>query len=356
MSVRVHFQDRLGTVDFDITLTLERGVGVLFGRSGAGKTSVIRAVSGLWRPKMAQISCGDTVLHDSAQAICLSPQARKIGYIFQEPRLFPHMSVRQNLNFARRRHLRSDVQVEFDRVIDVLGLEPILERGPRHLSGGEQQRVAIARAVLSGPQLLLADEPLAALDAARRSEILTMFDTIVKQFDIPMLYVTHSAAEAARLADQIYIIEGGRVVQHGAALDVLSDFGPRGADGAQESFLAAQVLGSDADGLTHLKVGEASLYIAKPYPTGAPVILRISAHDVILASEKPVGISALNILEGIVTQIQESGQAYACVAVGTSAGVIWARITHRSLRQLGLSVGGRSFCVIKSVAVAQDNI
>ena len=356
MSVSVEIQDHLGAVDLDVSLTLERGVGVLFGPSGAGKTSVIRAVSGLWAPRDATITLDGEVLHDTRAGIFRPAQSRKIGYIFQEPRLFPHLNVRQNLNFGRTRQRQSAMTIAFDDVIDVLGIASLLERGPGHLSGGEQQRVAIARAVLSGPRLLLADEPLAALDAPRRAEILAMFETIVTEFDIPMLYVTHSAAEAARLAHRVYLLKEGRVSAQGAAQDVLMQMGPSGPDQELGSFVSAQVELCDPDGLTQLDAGGAKLYIAKPYSVGARVLLRIAAHDVMIATQTVAGVSALNIIEGVVAEIHETDRAHATVGIQTAAGLIWSRVTQRSVARLGLRLGLDCHAVIKSVAVAQDNL
>jgi molybdate transport system ATP-binding protein len=203
---------------------------------------------------------------------------------------------------------------------------------------------------------LLADEPLAALDAPRRAEILAMFETIVTEFDIPMLYVTHSAAEAARLAHRVYLLKEGRVSAQGAAQDVLMQMGPSGPDQELGSFVSAQVELCDPDGLTQLDAGGTKLYIAKPYSVGARVLLRIAAHDVMIATQTVAGVSALNIIEGVVAEIHETDRAHATVGIQTAAGLIWSRVTQRSVARLGLRVGLGCHAVIKSVAVAQDNL
>lgn len=197
------------------------GVTALFGASGAGKTTLINAVAGLVRPDRGRIAVAGTVLFDSAAGINLKPEQRRVGYVFQDGRLFPHMSVATNLRYGERRHPPSERIARFDDVVSLLGLEALLHRRPRTLSGGEKQRVAIGRALLAAPRVLLMDEPLAALDAARKQEILPYLEKLRDRFALPVLYVTHDRAEVERLAGQIVLMEGGHVVASGAAAELV---------------------------------------------------------------------------------------------------------------------------------------
>lgn len=357
MSLNVSIQDKLGALTLDAELTLDHGVGIVFGPSGAGKTSLIRAISGLQRPQTGRICLNDRVLFDARARVCIPAEHRHIGYIFQEPRLFPHLSVRGNLDFAKARYARSKAQISDARVIEILGIESLLDRGPAHLSGGEAQRVAIARALLSGPELLLADEPLAALDQPRRLQILGMFEQICRELSIPMLYVTHSMSEAARLGTVLFMMREGRIIDHGPPEEMLSqealmpDMGLGGG-----VYIRAQVQEVMDDGLAQLQAGTEMFFVNRRFEAGASVVLRIAAGDVMLSLEYPQNISALNIIEGTVDEIRADAQS-SCVdvALSTGAGRIWSRVTRLSQRRLGLVKGMRCYGVIKSVAVAEEN-
>ena len=223
MSLSVQIRHRFGTFDLDAQFEAPRGITVLFGRSGSGKTSVVNAVAGLLRPDAGRISSDKMTLFDSETGICLPPEKRRAGYIFQEGRLFPHLNVLQNLRYGQWFSGGPKDQPEEDRLVDMLGIGSLLDRRPASLSGGEKQRVAIGRALLAKPRLLLADEPLAALDTARKEEILPYFERLRDHLDIPILYVSHAAAEVTRLATTVVVLQAGRVLRQGPAADVLSD-------------------------------------------------------------------------------------------------------------------------------------
>jgi molybdate transport system ATP-binding protein len=211
VSVDINVQHRAGPFALDARLACEGPVTAIFGPSGAGKTTLLNILAGLVRPASGRISVDGKVWLDTVKGVFTPPHERAIGYVFQEGRLFPHMSVRRNLDYgAAFAHGREPVAA-FDEVVDLLGLAPLLARRTRHLSGGEQQRVAIGRALLARPRLLLMDEPLASLDAARRAEILPYLDRLRSRFAIPTLYVSHSAEEVERLADEVATIEDGRI-------------------------------------------------------------------------------------------------------------------------------------------------
>lgn len=199
VDIRVHRGDREIAAQFKV----ERGITALFGPSGAGKTTVLDCVAGLLRPERGRISLDGEVLFDAASRLCLPPEARACGYVFQDSRLFPHRTVRQNLLFGQARTPPERRWMALGEAVKFLGIGHLLERMPRTLSGGESQRVAIGRALLSGPRLLLFDEPLSSLDAARREEIMTVIERIRDELRVPMLHVSHDAAEVARLAGQV---------------------------------------------------------------------------------------------------------------------------------------------------------
>ncbi|WP_066701709.1 molybdenum ABC transporter ATP-binding protein [Celeribacter ethanolicus] len=333
------------------------GLTVLFGASGSGKTTVINAVAGLLMPDRGRIAAGDWVLLDTERKLRLKPHQRRLGYIFQDARLFPHLTVKQNLNYGAWFAPKDAPREDMGQVVDLLGIGPLLDRRPGALSGGEKQRVAIGRALLSAPKLILADEPLSALDETRKAEILPYFERLRDEVAVPILYVSHSASEVARLATTVVVMEGGKVVRQGAAAEVLGDPDvlPMGAREAG-AVLTVSVKRHHADGLTELDAGGAPLFL--PHIAQAPgqkVRVRIAAHDVILSRSRPEGLSALNILSGVVHQMQPHEGAV-IVAIDTQAGRVLARITGRSAQALDLAPGVAIHAIVKTVAVASSDI
>jgi molybdate transport system ATP-binding protein len=315
-------------------------------------------VAGLLKPQAGRIAVDGHVLLDTAQRVFLPPHRRRVGYVFQEGRLFPHLTVRQNLTYGRWFAPKEAPREDIGRVVEMLGIGPLLDRRPGALSGGEKQRVAIGRALLSSPEIILADEPLAALDDARKAEILPYFERLRDEVEIPILYVSHSAAEVARLATTVVALEAGRVTKAGPAAEVLGDpavtpLGPREAGAILETRVAAH----HEDGLTELAAGTDRLFLPRlPQPVGAPVRVRIAAHDVMLSVPRPVGLSALNILSATVAEVRTGEGPGAIVSLDTSAGRLLARITRRSVAALGLAPGTACHAVIKTVAVAPENV
>jgi molybdate transport system ATP-binding protein len=218
----VDVEKQLGALKLGVRFDAARGVTALFGPSGAGKTSVVNMIAGLLTPDRGAIAIDDTVLFDAARGIDVPPYRRRIGYVFQEGRLFPHLSVRQNLDYGRRMSGRPREAAEFERIVALLDIVPLLDRRPRMLSGGERQRVAVGRALLMGPRLLLLDEPLASLDAAHKREILPYLVRLRDDAGIPMVYVSHTAAEVRRIATTVVRLDAGKVVATGG-LDLLKD-------------------------------------------------------------------------------------------------------------------------------------
>jgi molybdate transport system ATP-binding protein len=358
MTLSVSLTHRMADYALDIAFVAPPGITVLFGRSGAGKTTIVNAVAGLLRPQVGRVALGERVLFDTATGLWLPPHRRGLGYVFQEGRLFPHMTVRHNLVYGRRFAPKEGRGESFDRVVALLGIEHLLDRRPRHLSGGEKQRVAIGLALLAKPSLILADEPLAGLDEARKAEILPYFERLRDEVSVPILYVSHSAAEVARLATTVVALQGGRVVRQGTAAEVLGDPSalPAGVRAAG-ALLMAKVVAHHADGLTELEAGGAALLLPRiAQAPGRLVRIRIAAHDVILSRHRPEGLSALNLLPGVIEAVHAGQGPGVIVSLQTRAGKLLSRITRRSAMALGLAEGVECYAVIKTVAIAPEDI
>lgn len=350
--ISVDIKKRLGDFQLDVAFEAPKGVTAIFGRSGSGKTSVVNAVAGLLRPDAGRIAIGDAVLFDSGTGTQLPPRQRRIGYVFQDARLFPHMTVLRNLHYGGNH--------EAARVIDVLGLAHLLDRMPSRLSGGERQRVALGRALMCDPQLLLMDEPLAALDAPRKAEILPFIERLRDEVETPMLYVSHDVSEVARLATTLVVIDDGRVTASGPVGTVLSQpetvplVGVRAAGAVITTKVAGRLLD---DGLTELAFSGGRIVLPGILGVlGQSLRIRIPAQDVILAREAPTGLSALNILPVTITRV-EQGRGPG-VAVGLKAGDdhLLARVTRRSASRLDLKVGQQIYAIIKATAVGPEDI
>lgn len=357
-ALSVHLRQRMEGFSLDVDFEVPTGLTVLFGASGSGKTSVIDAVAGLSHAATGHIAVGDQVLMDSARDLHLPPHKRQLGYIFQDARLFPHMSVARNLDYARWVTRRPSDQPAFDRVVEMLGIGPLLSRRPARLSGGEKQRVAIGRALLARPKLILADEPLAALDDARKGEILPYFERLRDESDVPILYVTHAATEVARLATTVVALEAGRVIRQGTAAEVLGDpgFTPGGVRDIG-AVIEARVATHHPDGLTELEAGGLPLFLPHVERSiGDKLRLRIAAQDVILSKALPAGLSALNILPGTIADIRQGDGPGAVISLDTAAGRVLARVTKRSVQAMALHPGTAIFAVVKSVAVAPGDV
>ncbi|WBU65408.1 molybdenum ABC transporter ATP-binding protein [Paracoccus aerodenitrificans] len=360
MSLSVEVTHRFPGFTLEAAFTAPGGVTALFGRSGAGKTTLINAIAGLLNPDHGRIEAGGTVLTDTLRGIALPPSARRIGYVFQDARLFPHMTVRRNLEYGRRVAPRRD-RPDDRRVQDIvalLGIEALLDRRPGALSGGEKQRVALGRAILSAPRLLLMDEPLAALDAARKAEILPYLARL-RDLGLPILYVSHNLSEITQLADRMVLLDAGRVTASGRVGDVLSDPERQATLGRDAgAVLHARVVAQEADGLARLETGAGPVWVTRPdLPVPAQVRLRILSHEVMLATERPASISALNMLSGVVGRIvpdsttpEGSGSVLVRIELGNNEALL-SRITARSCAALQLAPGKPVHAILKSVSI-----
>lgn len=359
MTLSVALRHAFPGFTLDVAFDAPPGLTVLFGRSGSGKTTVVNAVAGLLRPQAGRVSVGPRVLCDTAARLWLPPHRRRVGYVFQEGRLFPHLTVRQNLTYGRRFAPRGAAGAPFDAVVDMLGIGALLARLPMALSGGEKSRVAIGRALLSAPDLLLMDEPLAALDEARKDEILPYLERLRDETRVPILYVSHSVAEVARLATTVVLLQGGQVARIGLAAEVLADPAAAHAIGLREAgaVIAARLVAQEADGLSVLETSAGRLYLPRvEVPPGTTLRVRIHAQDVILSRAAPVGLSALNILPGVVETVRFGDGPGALVQLRSGADLILARLTRRSAEALGLAPGVACHAIVKTVSVGRGDI
>ena len=347
----------LGAFHLAATFASDGRLTALFGRSGSGKTSLVNIIAGLARPRRGRIAIDGEVLVDTQRNLFVPMHRRRIGYVFQEARLFPHLSVRQNLLFGRW-FSRPDAKASSDlaTVLDLLGIGHLLERRPGALSGGEKQRVAIGRALLAKPRLLLMDEPLASLDEARKAEILPYVERLRDEAGIPIIYVSHSVAEVARLATTLVVLDQGRVSACGPTGELMSRLDVAGLSGAAGAgaVIEAGIAGHDEVwGLSLLATGAGLLQVPRlPQAIGHRLRVRILAGDVLVALCAPTGVSALNILPGTVAEIgpRQPGGAVE-LRLDCRGETLLARLTAKSVAALGLVIGSEVHAVIKSVSV-----
>ena len=347
--------------DFTLDVALAcpgRGVTALFGPSGCGKTTVLRALAGLERAA-GRVALGDDVWQDDATGRFVPTHRRAIGYVIQESALFPHLDVRRNLDYGLARIAPRERRIALDQVVDLLGIGQLLPRRPDTLSGGERQRVAIARALATSPRLLLMDEPLAALDARRKAEVLPYLDRLHEELGIPVVYVSHSIEEVARLADHLVILDSGRVLGEGPLPDMLARLDLPVALGDDAGVVLDAVVGArDARWqLVRLDVdGQACQVWARDAgaPLGRRVRLRVLARDVSLARTPQTGSSIGNQLRGVVEAIADDEHpALTLVRVRVGSAPVVARLTKRSAHALELAVGMVVWAQVKTVALLE---
>lgn len=329
-----------------------RGVTAIFGPSGSGKTTLLRLIAGLERAANGYLSVGDAVWQDAGAFV--PPHERPLGYVFQDARLFPHLDVRRNLDYGQRRIPASSHGVALDGIVDLLGIGPLMDRKPDRLSGGERQRVAIARALAVSPRLLLMDEPLAALDQARKQEVLPYLERLHDRLEIPVLYVSHAIDEVARLADHMLVLDAGRVAAQGAIIDLMARADlPLSGDDAAGALIEASVAGHDeAYQLTNVVFSGGRLTLPRQArAVGQRVRVRILARDVSLTLAAQTGTSIINILPARVTALAAAGPSQSVVSLDLGGTALLARITRKSVDALGLKPGLTVYAQIKGVAL-----
>jgi molybdate transport system ATP-binding protein len=354
--LEVSARKHLAGLDLDMSFACESaGVIAVFGRSGAGKTSLVNMLAGLLRPDSGRIAVGERLLFDSASGVDLPPERRRLGYVFQEGRLFPHLSVGGNLSYGLKRAPAAERRIDLNRIVALLGLEALLTRRPHDLSGGEKQRVALGRALLANPRLLLMDEPLAALDQQRKAEVLPFIEQLRDELSIPIVYVSHAMEEVIRLADTLVLVSEGRTVAVGAVDDLTSRLDLRPLTGRYEAgaVIEARVVRHDQEfELSELAFPGGTLRVpGLDLALGAELRIRIRARDVALALEPPKDISILNVFPGEVRDIGTEPGAQVDILLDLGGTSLWARITARSRQELGLQVGSRVYALVKAVAI-----
>ena len=357
--MQVNLKKRLGDFNIDVAFDMPPGgITALFGRSGSGKTTLVNMMAGLLRPDSGVLSIAGQTLFDSDHGVNVKPEHRRVGYVFQEGRLFPHLSVKSNLYYGRRFAPKGGRYVDAGQIIELLGLNSLLARRPATLSGGEKQRVAIGRALLSEPRLLLMDEPLAALDAARKSEIMRHIERLRDEVGVPIVYVSHSLDEVTRLADHMVLLADGGVVATGSAVDIMSrpDLSPHTGRHEAGALIETRVDGHDSFGLTALAFPGGVLRVSGlDLPDGTAVRARIRARDVAIATSPPQDLSILNVFYGRIAEMIPSGAA--AMDLQLDVGVrLWARITARSAHELSLAPGREVYALVKSVAIDRHSL
>jgi len=353
LSIQTRFHINRGDFLLDVDFTIpESGVTALFGPSGSGKTTLLRAIAGLESCRDGYLKVGDQVWHDRQKF--LPAHERPLGFVFQEPSLFPHLNVRQNLEYGLKRMKETTKKVSLDRAVELLGISHLLSRRAHQLSGGEQQRVAIARALAVSPAMLLLDEPLSALDQQLKLEILPYLESLHRELNIPVLYVSHSRNEVARLADHMVLLENGKVQATGTVhelftrLDLALTHGPK-----TETVIEATVSEHDEIfNLTYLDFSGGHFTVSRcQMPVGSTVRLQILARDVSLTLERQTGTSILNIFPAIVDKIAQEGSSQVTVRLRLGDLALLARITRKSAQNLNLTPGSKVYAQVKSVAL-----
>ncbi|WP_039055175.1 molybdenum ABC transporter ATP-binding protein ModC [Enterobacter sp. Bisph1] len=349
--LELNFTQTLGTHRLRIAQVLPaNGITAVFGVSGAGKTSLINAIAGLTHPQEGRIALNDRLLFDTQNKICLPPEKRRVGYVFQDARLFPHYKVRGNLRYGMAKSMAG----QFDKLVALLGIEPLLDRLPGGLSGGEKQRVAIGRALLTAPELLLLDEPLASLDIPRKRELLPYLQRLAREINIPMLYVSHSLEEILHLADKVLVLEAGEVKAFGSLEDVWGSrvMNPWLPAEQQSSVLKVSVLEHHPHyAMTALALGDQHLWVNKvDLPLQSALRIRIQATDVSLVLQPPVKSSIRNVLHAKVAHCFDvDGQVEVQLEVGSRT--LWARISPWARDELMVKPGQWLYAQIKSVSI-----
>lgn len=356
--LKIDARKQLAAFEWQGQLDVQPGVTALFGQSGAGKTSLVKMIAGLLAPDEGEITIGETCVFANPGGVNLPPERRPVSVVFQDGRLFPHLTVRANLRYGRRLRKQTTPAPALQEIVELLNLESLLHRRPMSLSGGEQQRVALGRALLAAPDVLLLDEPLAGLDPERRGEVLGYLERMKKEKERVTVYVTHRMEEVVRLADRLALIHRGVVRATGDPVELLGK--PElqmltGQDAAGALLSCRIEQREDAHGLSRLSCSGNALYLPRlPLSEGPRVLVQVRAGDVSLSLEPPRQSSVLNVMRGRVERIVDEDGAFADVVVDVGQ-TLWARVTHRSVRELGLVPGAGVYAAIKAASLYSAN-
>jgi molybdate transport system ATP-binding protein len=358
--IEVDVQRAIGGFSLDVAFHNGSGVTALFGHSGSGKSATLSVIAGLTRPDSGYVRLDGEVLVDTAAGVCVPVARRRIGLVFQDSNLFPHLSVRQNLLYGRWFAPRDARRIDFDAVVETLGIRALLARAPARLSGGERQRVAIGRALLSCPKLLLFDEPLAALDMQRKLEIMPLIERVRDEFRVPIVYVTHAVDEVVRLAHRVVIIEAGRVKYVG---EPATAFGRLASAPGEDRFKLSSVIEARVaaqphfHGLTPLEHPAGLIWVTGPVGApGAPARVVVNATDVVLSLTRPGVISTRSVLAGTVASIRREGPLVTIeIELGPNSSLL-AAITRGALEDLSLETGSHVYALFKSAALDETAV
>ena len=358
--IHIDIAQRLGDFELDVAFKADAPIVGLFGRSGSGKTSLVNALAGVARPRRGLIVVNGETLFDSDRGIDVLPERRRLGYVFQDDLLFPHLNVAANLLYGYHRAPASARVIDPEHIIELLGLRSLLHRLPDALSGGEKQRIAIGRALLAQPRLLLMDEPLASLDVARRDEVLRYIELLRDDLAIPIVYVSHSVAEITRLADTVVILSDGKAIAVGDVDEVMGRLDLRPQTGRYEAgaVIDTVVAAHDTEyGLTTLRFDGGELIVPNVEALlGERVRVRIRARDVALALTRPEGLSVVNILRGTLVAIADPGGLIVEAQLRVGAASLVARITRRSRVDLRLAEGQQIYALVKAVSFDRRSV
>jgi molybdate transport system ATP-binding protein len=354
--LEIELHKQRGEFKLDVAFTAPNGsIVALFGPSGCGKSTTIDLIAGLLEPDRGRIEVNGRVLFDLQRGIHIAAERRRIGYVFQDARLFPHLTAEQNLRYGLRRARPNGEGIEFAPTVDLLGLGALLQRRPHQLSGGERQRVAIGRALLSQPRLLLLDEPLAALDFARRDEVLPYLERLRNYLRIPMVYVSHQFDEVLRLATHVVLMDRGQSLAAGSLTSIsmhpsLSALIGVDAIGAVVEARVDSV--NESTGLALVTIGRSQVHIdSAGLVSGQGVRLQLLARDLILAVEPPRGLSVRNVLEAVVTRLSPDEQHATLVELDAGGVTLLSRITTPAATQLRLKVGSNVWVLVKTMTL-----
>ena len=351
MSVSLSVRKTHGAFTLDAAFESTGHITALFGRSGAGKTTLVNLVAGLSRPDDGSVRVNGDTLVDTSNGLFVPAHRRRIGYVFQEGRLFPHLSARGNLLYGNRAAPKSERWAQLDPVVGLLGIEHLLDRRPSSLSGGEKQRVAIGRALMSSPRLLLMDEPLAAIDQSRRSEILPYLDRLRSEMQIPIVYVSHSVEEIARIADTMIVLDNGKVTHSGSTRAVLAGLDLGSLDGGEPGVILTGTVSSvdPTRAIIAHPTGQLTVPMVE-LPVGAEARIRVHARDVAIAIGEPGRISIRNRLPATISEIRPEASGVD-IRLDLAGEPLLARLTADAVEDLQLAKGSKVTALIKAVAV-----
>lgn len=347
-------------IPLDLAFRVEPGeLLALVGHSGSGKTTLLRTIAGLWRPEVARVQVNGSTWLDTAVGVNQPTHQRRVGVVFQNYALFPHLTAAQNVASAMDHLSGSEREAEAERLLELVNLHGLGKRKPAQLSGGQQQRVAVARALARRPEALLLDEPFSAVDRATREKLYAEIMALRAHLNMPAVLVTHDMNEAQLLADRMVVIDAGRMVAEGPTGSVMSDPAALRAMGIREAaaMLPATVESHEQDGMTRLAISAGALWLPRvDAAPGARVRVRIMAHEVILARTRPEGMSAQNILSVRIIELQSGDGPAVLIRLALGEDTILARVTRRAVASLNLQPGDEIHAVLKSMSIARDHI